>query len=304
MKPFRPTTWLLLPFLIGQVGNLRAQCLTIEPGTNDPMELVFNPEFVARNGIRAMHGTTSLKRDNEPIRKREQRTSYRFGSHGLTTYSNTSFGNPGSGVDTASVVYIYDSKGRLEEQFRNDIGGHFKLRHERDAEGRSIRQTYMRVENTGPDRYRFIPGPTTNVSDERYTHATVSDSVQLITFLNDRGLPYREQRWTRDKLGYVRSIEDRYLITGRRGSIRFSYDEKGRVSERIEQADLSRDAKIRHSWTYDRAGNPLTCDRWNNDRHVRHTEYVYDERSMVLKAVLARDLETGIIHIVQYTVER
>lgn len=38
----------------------------------------------------------------------------------------------------------------------------------------------------------------------------MSDSVSKKLFTNNHGLPFREQLFIKDRMGYLRSIEDRY----------------------------------------------------------------------------------------------
>ena len=94
--------------------------------------------------------------------------------------------------------------------------------------------TYVRIENTGSDRYHLVPGVRTVISDEEHRYTAINDTAWTCTYLNELGLPYREQVFQRDRWGYLRTIDDRYIITGRRGRITFRYDEKGRPVERID----------------------------------------------------------------------
>ncbi len=281
----------------------QAQQLQVTAGTEDPMALHFDPAFIARNRVKSISGQAQVKRENEPMRPRSERTLYLFSSGGQASYSNTSFGRPGSGVDTASVTYTYDTAGRLRELLRNDPNGFYTLRYEHDAEGHVVRETYARIGNDGPDRYHFVPGTRTTISDEQYRYRTLNDSTSVRTFLNDNGLPYREQTFQKDRLGYLCKVQDHFLVSGRHGSISFRYDEKGRLHERIEQSGSETPA-VRHVWTYDRGGSPLSCDRFQGDRRVEHIEYLYEEHTMLLKAVLTQDLITGMIHVMKYTTER
>ncbi|MFT3884784.1 MAG: hypothetical protein QM724_04945 [Flavobacteriales bacterium] len=281
-----------------------AQQLRIEPGTDDPMVLHFDPVFIARNSVKAINGQAQVKRDGEPMRVRNERISYRFNADGRPAYDDRSFGRPGSGTDTSSVTYTYDGLGRLVEQLRNDLNGYYALRYELDQEGRPVRETYVRIDNIGTDRYHFVPGGTTAISDERFTYATLNDSAWRKTYLNDRGLSYREQTFTKDHYGYLRTIQDRYIITERRGSISFRYDEKGRLVEREERPDLREPRTMKHTWSYDQAGNVMTCDLWHGDRWMKHTEYLYEEGTMLIKALLTKDQETNVIQVMRYTTER
>lgn len=283
---------------------LAAQQLLVPAVAEVQDELVFNPAFVARNNVRSISGTQMVKREGQPMRERNEKHLYRFDEEGRIIYSNTSFGHPGSGRDTASVGYFYDAKGRLIQRLRNDLTGHFAYEITCDTLGRTTRMTYVRIENTGTDRYHLVPGVRTVISDEEHRYATINDTAWTCTYLNELGLPYREQLFQRDRWGYLRAIDDRYITTGRRGRTTFRYDEKGRLAERTDQADLQRPGLLKHTWRYDAAGNVLAHDLWHDDRLKDHDEYLYEEGSMLLKACITKDEDTGLIHVVRYTTER
>ncbi|MCB0764505.1 MAG: hypothetical protein R2815_11985 [Flavobacteriales bacterium] len=281
-----------------------AQALIVLPEADDALSVQFNPQFIQRNGIMAIVGEQMIKRDNEPMRTQKASYYYRFDPTGRTIYSNTAFGHPGTGTDTASVTYTYDADGRMVRRLRNDLSGHFAYAMEYDDQGRPLRETYTRIENLSSDRYTLIPGPVTEISDERFRYETESDTVWRKVYLNGLGLPYRERRFAKDAFGYLRSIEDRYLISNRRSRITFRYDEKGRLAERIEQPDLDRQRTLKRTWRYDVAGNVTEAALWHDDQHMERTEYLYEEHSMKLKARLTKDLVTGQIHVVRYRDQR
>ena len=290
----------VLALLASLACSSHAQVLLVQPGTTDPDALNFNPAFIARNGVQEIQGQPMVKRDNEPMRERKEKHLFRFGTDGRTSYSNHSFGSPGSGRDTASIAYSYEAHDRVIEELHNDLAGHFALTRALDDSGRTTRETYARVENLGTDRYHLVPGRRTEISDEMFRYEAINDTAWKRVFVNSAGLPYREQVWSSDQWGYLRAIHDRWLVTGRMGLITFRYDEKGRLAERIEQSDLSSPATIKHLWRYDIAGNVILCDRWRNDVQLEHREYIYEEGTMFLKATVAKHMDTGLIHIVRY----
>jgi hypothetical protein len=282
----------------------RSQQLSIDPLTSDPAALHFEPDFAVRNGITRITGQASVKKDGQPIREKGDRTVYHFDTHGHASMIAGSFGRPGSGIDTTSVIYTCDAKGRVTEELRNDASGFFALRDSMDDQGRPMRRTFVRIQNIGSDRYHFVPGIETIISDERFAHMTINDTATRTTWLNDRGLPYREQTFHHDRWGYLRTVNDRNLITGRSGRSSLRYDEKGRLAERIEQSDLSVPNNEKRTWRYDASGNVTLSDQWRDDMLHRHTEYLYEEGTTLLKATISKDMETGIIHIMRYKTER
>lgn len=294
---------LLLCALTGTL-TAHAQMLLVEPGADDPMLLRFNPEFIARNHVTSVKGQLWTKRDGRPMIAQDRFFLYRFGDGGRLGYSNNSFGRLGSGIDTASVMYSYDSKGGLLQELHNDINGYFALRKAYDANGRPVHVTHVRMENLSSDRYRFVEGANTVISDERYEYTTLNDTMWRKTYLNDRGRPYQEETFTKDKLGYLRAIEMHNLITQRRGRTTFSYDAMGRLAERAEQPDLGTRRWSNWAWTYDATGNPLTRDLSRNGALTRHSEYLYAEVTLFLKAIITKNNETGLIEVVRYETAR
>jgi hypothetical protein len=283
--------------------GLEAQVLLIQPGTDDPGELRFNPHFIARNCIASMVGEQSVKRDNRPMLLRPERHVYRFDEQGRTIYANHSFGQPGTGRDTASTLYDFDAQGKLTRRLRNDLSGYFGYDVVRDEQGRPVRETFTRIENLSTDRYELKPGTITEISDEHFRYETVNDSVWKRVYINSLGLPYREQWHTSDGLGYLRSIEDRYLVNNRRSRITFGYDEKGRLAERLEQPDLAQKRTIRRAWKYDTVGNVIEGTLFHDDRQINRDEYLYDESGM-LKARLTLDIATNNIEVLKFTPQR
>ncbi|MGV3636806.1 MAG: hypothetical protein ACO1NQ_04070 [Flavobacteriales bacterium] len=285
-------------------ARVGAQALLILPEAGNAHDLHFNPHFIQRNNITTITGQRMVKRDGQPMREQSEKYLYRFNPNGLPVYTNNSYGRPGSGSDTASTTYTYDTAGRIRRRLRNDLNGHFAYDIELDEQGRAIRETYTRVENLGTDRYNLIPGQVTEISDEHFRYEAVNDSTTKKLFTNNHGLPFREQVTTTDKLGYVRRIEDRYLISNRRSRVSFRYDEKGRLVERVEQPDLDRTHITKRTWGYDAAGNVIEGMLWHDDRAMEREEYLYDANTMQLTARLTKDLHSGVIHVVRFTTER
>lgn len=283
---------------------LNAQMLLVDATAERPTSLTFNPDFIARNGVKSVTGQDWTKRDGRPMVARNRYYLYRFGDRGLLGYSNNSFGKPGSGVDTASVLYANGSDGRLLEELHNDPNGWYSIRREYDIGGKPVRATHVRIENLSSDRYRLEPGATTIVSDETFEYTAINDTSWRKTFMNDRGRPYQEEVYKYDRLGYLRAVEGRNLITQRMGRTTFAYDANGRLGERVDVSDLGAPHPETWRWTYDRAGNPLSRDFLRDGTPVRHSEYVYAEGTLFLKAVITRDLETGLIEMVRYETGR
>ena len=280
------------------------QALLILPSAEDPDLPVFNERFIARNGIASFVGERMIKRDGEPMRNERERLLFKFDGQGRLAYTNHSYGQPGTGRDTASVLYYRDEHGRVNRRLRNDLGGYFAYALELDDQGRTVREIYQRIENLSTNRYELVPGLTIEISDERYRYTQVNDTTLRKSYLNNLELPYRDQVFISNTRGYLLRIEDEYLVSRRRGRIEFSYDENGRLAERTEQPDLAQSRITRHRWKYDAAGNVISGEYWLGEKQVNRDEYVYEEATMLPKARLRKDLATGNIHVLKLTATR
>lgn len=284
--------------------HAQAQMLLVEPGPDDPGPLRFNPAFIMRNGIATVNAQLWTKRDSRPMQPLDRYFRYRFSTDGQLDRATRMLGKADTGVDTASVLYSYGTDGRLLQELHNDVHGFYALQMEYGPDGRPTRETHVRL--GGLTAALDGPGADTPtvISDERYTYAEVNDTTWRKTLLNDRGRPYEEQTFIKDRLGYLRRIESLNLITQRRGLASFGYDGNGRLAKRTAQPNLALPDTTTWNWTYDAAGNPLTRDLLRNGVLARHSEYLYAEGTLFLKAVITKNEETGLIEILRMDVER
>ncbi|MBK6832100.1 MAG: hypothetical protein IPG92_15820 [Flavobacteriales bacterium] len=294
----------LLPCLLFLSGSLlQAQALLVLPDAEDPDALHFNERFIARNRVASISGERMVKRDGQPMRTEPARYLYRFDEQGRMTYANNSFGNPGTGRDTTSVTFTYDTAGHVMSRLRNDLAGHFSYRTEHDAEGRPVSETYARIENLGTDRYSLVPGVTTEISDEHFRYTTINDTTWRKTYFNYLG-PTLSRRDLHAQLARL-SAHDRgpVPISERRSSTVFTYNEGGHLASRTDRRDMSRSDTVKRTWSYDQAGNVVSAELWHGDRQKHREEFMYEEQTMLLKARLRKDMDTGIIHVIRYRTE-
>lgn len=264
----------------------------------DANELTWNPKFIARNGIVEISGKLSVKREGQPMIPKKEQYLFRFDSVGQTIYSNTSYGNPGTGHDTTWTKSIYDKDGRLLRIIRADLGGFFAYSNEFNTDNMLIRQTYSRVENQNQNRYNFEEGNRTEIFDEYYQYERPGSDLLIKKYLNDRQLPYREERFNYNSDGYLIQIESTYLISRKQSRVQLSYDGKGRLEQRVIHGSTGQE---RHIYEYDETGQLSRHQTWNGTTHLVNEEFLYDKKTGLLSARLTKDMRTGIIRIVKFT---
>lgn len=292
----RPIAFVII-FLFVAISSFAQQLLVVPE--NDAAELVWNEKFIARNSIAEITGKLSAKRDGEPIIPQRERYLYKFDLFGRTIYSNTSFGRPGTGSDTASVHFEYDSSGRIIRKMRTDLNGHFEYNMERDSLHRVIRNTYSRIQNLNTDRYLLKPGEITEIYDERFSYQRSGSDLLKRIHLNDQGLPYREDLFRYNENGYLIEVENVYLISRKRTSEQFAYDNRGRLTQRILHSNRNK-KPTRNVFTYDSVGNLVKREVWSGEIKTTKEEFLYNTDTALLSARLTQDVQTGVIRIVKF----
>ncbi len=264
---------------------------------NDPF---FNEDFIRRNEIRTIETNISTKRQMDRVRKSGTEEFYRFDQEGQLITQYESYVHHDSIRDTVFIHYEYTDEGRLARVLRNDLHGFYAYEYAYDSLGRLSKERYLRIENKGPSRYQFEPGREFVIDEESYKYRQPRDTMLVQDFYNSEGRIYRRKIHYRDTLGYLKRVTSRYMITHKQGITRYSYNAQGRVTERMEDPDISDTTKKHYTFAYDSIGNLLEWDIYRNDHKKAHHEYLYRDSTMLLDAEIKKDEETLLITITRF----
>lgn len=259
----------------------------------------FNPEFIKRNKIKSIHGQTSSKKVNDVIRAQDLVQNFDFDEHGRVVkqmYSHHSFGNR---TDTTTIIFIYDSLGRLKTRRQNDNFSFYSYNYTYDSAGNIIKETYCRDENCGPSKYDFKLGNQYEIISETYKY-TVENGKKVRTYFNNFGREYQKKEFEFSPKNYLMNEKMIYTLTSRQTmEIKYEYNEQGLCISRFEQPVDG--PKISIAYDYDKRGNLTEYDYYIDDEPVTHKELVYDNSTMLITATLSKEVRTDVITIVKFT---
>lgn len=293
---------LLLLFGAG-TPSLSAQILDHPLGRYFQDEPFFNEDFIRRNDIRKIQAKISTKREMDRIRNSGTEHYYEFDRKGRLQRQYETYVHHDTVRDTTFIDYRYDMDGRIQRVRRNDLHGFYAYEYRYDEQDRVKKERYLRIENEGPSRYDFDPGESYVIDEERYVYREPNDTMLIQDYYNSQDRIYRRKIHYRDTLGYLQRVSSRYMITHKRGETRYSYDEKGRVIERIEDPDVSDTTKERYRFGYDEVGNLVERNIYRNDALKFHHEYLYRDSTMLLDAEIKKEEETMLITIKRFEYE-
>jgi hypothetical protein len=287
--------------LLAQSALSTGQIIDNAHGISLVEENRFNEQFIRNNKIAVIRGEYSSKKEKDIIRNSNETVEYLFDRAGRLYQINYIRILAGNKKDITSTVYRYNTNGTLIDKILADVSGATSYRYEYNDQKQVISETCSRMESprdtlseTGPKR--------TEVYTESIAHFKLDNGLKTVTS-NNYKVPYKEEFTYFDDNGYLTSFVTRFITNNRQSKTHYAYNERGLLSEKIIIADIARQDTIRLTYDYDKAGNLLSAIEYKGSEAIRRIEFLYDSKTWLLTARLARDEENTFIRIAQYKTE-
>lgn len=293
--------FLLVLVFLSTLDTTTGQIIDNAHGISLIEENRFNEQFIRNNKIAAIRGVYSSKKEKDIIRDGNETVEYYFDRAGRLVQINYLRILTGNKKDITSTVFRYNTDGTLIDKILSDVSGATSYRYEYNEQKQVISETCSRMESprdtiseTGPKR--------TEIYTESIAHFKLENGVKKVTS-NNYKIPYKEEFTYYDENGYLISYVTRFITNNRQSKTTFAYNEHGLLSEKIIIADIARLDTIRLTYDYDPAGNLLSAIEYKGSEAIRRIEFLYDSKTWLLTARLARDEENTFIRIAQYKTE-
>lgn len=282
---------LLVSFLI--FGSVFAQVLDNRMGEAFTDKPFFNEEFVKRNRLKRLNGTYTYKNDGGAMRETKFKHVYEFDREGrlISTYeTRTDDGTK----DTAWNIYEYDEHGFLDTYRKTDEEGFTTVHYTNDSIGRVIKEEYVReIDSNG----RIIQ--TLSFNEERIEYKEF-DNQTMSTRYNNYNLPYLDEIYNYNDLGYLVSREERIKMTSSVYTYTHEYNDKGKLSA-IKKTSNREDGIIEEmTFKYDELGNLIEKRVYRNGEFTTDIQIIYNSQTKLLSAVLTKQVSTGFMTIIRF----
>lgn len=261
----------------------------------------FYQQFVEQNKIKSITGNISTKGEMQTIKNENLVLSYEFDSLGRLIKQYGSFNRTGT-KDTTFVTYLYDEFNRILTKRTNDAYGFYSYNFEYDTTGNILTKTYCRDENSNISRNEFKLGKQFVIVKESYKYE-LSDSVETKNVFNNHGRIYQKEYYKYDKLGLLEEVTKKLVVNHKKSKVVFHYNGQAKVSEKIIQNDINKPDIIKYVYSYDELGNLTYIDEYTNETKKYHKEVLYDQSTMLMKALLIQDVEANFITIIKFSYE-
>lgn len=286
-------TYLSLLFVLFFYGQASAQILDNSKGETFSEKPFFNTQFIQQNKIKEIKGYFSTKSSRGAIVPNDDIYVYEFNKKGeLIKEYNT------KNADTTVVLYEYDNQGNLIKVRRSDNYGFHSYNYVYDDSSRIISKSYARDISKSTDRLKFDLDRSYIVSSETYTYENAPIGLKKY-FYNSQGLLYKTEFFYRDKDGYLIK-QDYSLKTGSgRGKTEYFYGDFGLITEKKTETIIGSKTTSKIKFEYDENQNVLAQHYYRNGKYITEYQIIYNQQTMLLKAILTRDVATDFITILR-----
>ena len=254
----------------------------------------FNSQFIKKNKVKSIKGYYSTKADYDRIRPTNNVYVYEFNEVGLLSKDYKTHKK-----DTVVRAYEYNSKNQLTILRQSDQFGFHSYHYEYDTLGRLISKEYRRDVNITGSKIAFQLDKSLSVSTEEFTYVKTTNHLKM-NYFNSLGKLYKYAFFYTDNNGYLFREESQSINGNSRSETTYNYNENGFLKEKISEKEIGKKITTRIKFEYDHQNNVLAQHYYRNGVYKTEFQIVYNSATMLLNALLARDIETNVITILKF----
>jgi YD repeat-containing protein len=255
----------------------------------------FNTAFIKLNKVERITGYYSSKSELESITKSNNIYVYQFNQNGELIKEFKTKDN-----DTIVSQYEYDKNGNLSQIRKSDKYGFHSYHFKYDSIHRIISQEYRRDINKSTDKTNFELNKSYYISSEFYRYENTPIGLKKL-YYNSKNKIFKTEFFYRDEDGYLLK-QDHQLKTGSgRGITTYKYGDKGLLTEKFTETHIIGKTSTKMVFEYDEFENVLAQHYYRNETYLTEYQIIYNEKTMLLSAILTRDVKLNFITILKFT---
>ncbi|MFK7786432.1 MAG: hypothetical protein AB8B56_15030 [Crocinitomicaceae bacterium] len=281
----------LISFLV--FGSAHAQVLDNRMGEAFTDKPFFDEDFVKRNRLKQLNGTYTYKNQGGPMRETKFKHVFEFDRDGrliLTYETRTDDGTK----DTSWNIYEYDEYGFLNLHRKTDEDGFTAVRYTNDSVGRVIKEEYLREIDSNGRTVRTLA-----FNEERFVYAEFDNQTKC-THYNNYDLPYLDEVYNYNDLGYLVSREERIKMTSSVYTYTHEYNDKGKLAAIKKTSNRKSGILEEMTFKYDELGNLIEKRIYRDGEFTTDIQIIYNSKTKLLSAVLTKQVSTGFMTIIRF----
>lgn len=255
----------------------------------------FNTDFIKNNHIKSIKGYFSTKVNLDIIRPTNDIYVYQFDRAGrLTTAYETKYG------DTTITQYTYDYNNQVTVIRKSDKYGFHSYHFKYDSLSRIIFKEYRRDLNKNQDLLHFELDKTYRISSESFSYEDTPIGLKK-KYYNSKGIHYKTEFIYTNENGFLTGTSASLINGNGRFKTSLTYGDKGLLAEKKTENHLMKKTTSTYRYEYDENQNILAQHYYRNGNYTTEFQIVYDSKTMLLNAVITRDVKTNFMTILKFS---
>lgn len=254
----------------------------------------FNKEFIETNRIKRFNAYYVFKKKGDVMRDSEYKNVYEFDEHGHLISSYETRQDDGT-KDTIWNLYDYDAVGNLIRHRKTDLDGFTTVEYSYDSLGRVVQERFLReVDSVNHGIVRSLL-----FNEERIVYAEYDRQLKRTRY-NNYNLPYLDEFFNYNELGYMVSREERIKMTSTVYSYAYEYNETGRLAAIRKTSNRSEGVIEEMKFRYDALGNLIEKHIYRDGEFTTDVQIVYNSQTKLLSSVITRQVSTGFLIVLRF----
>ncbi len=228
------------------------------------------------------------------MRETEYVYLYKFDRNGNLTSTIETCPDDGS-KDTVRNIYRYDENNLLIAHLKSDQDGFQSIYFKYDSLGRVISEEFKR--ETVDTSHQVIESTTFN--KETFVYQDFGLQTKRTRY-NSYNLPYLDEFFNYNELGYLIERVERLKMTNDVYTISYEYNEKGLISAIRKKNNKHEEFTEEYTFEYDELGNLEQKHLYRKGEFTTDIQIIYNSKSKLISSVITRQVSTGFLMILRF----
>ena len=274
--------------------SLCAQVLDNRNGQAFTDKPFFNEQFVKENKLKSLKGSYVYKKQGELMRETKFKYVYDFDQEGhlISTYETRA--DDGT-KDTVWNFYVYDANQNLAIHRKTDQEGFTSVHYTYDSIGRVIVEEFKRDIDSG--NHVILRSLSFNKEEIKYADY---DNQMKRTRFNNYGLPYLDEYFNYNDLGYLVEHIERIKMTSLIYTYHYEYNSEGKLSGILKTSNQEEGYVEELRFRYDELGNLIEKHIYKRGVFTTDIQIIYNSKTKLLATVITRQVSTGFMMILRF----
>ena len=286
--------WIACIFLFFAL-NAPAQVLDNRNGEAFTDHPFFNEAFIRENRLKRLDGYYVYKKSGELMQETRYHYVYDFDRDGhlVSTYETRP---NGKSLDTLWNLYEYTAEGNLMVHHKTEEQGLTSKHYSYDSLGRVVALEFTRdyKDSANAGVARSLAFNRERIEYFNYGQQTKS------TRYNSDNLPYLDEFWNYNELGYLVERSERIKMTSTVYTYTYEYNEKGKLAAIRKASNLQEGYLEEYLFKYDELNNLIEKHLYRNGVFTTDIQIIYNSKSKLLATVITRQVSTGFMTILRF----